>query len=248
MLNAMRASFYKMFHDRIFWLSLAGTAAWAIVVIMAQVLTAGVRGITDVSELANRWYGFIGLHSIEVPLIVSAVLLFSGEFMNKSWKLLIAKGISRTSFFFSKVICIVVLTVIISFVSILTTAIGNVVLLHAAFDAAYVGHVFLYFLGETIAHMTIAVLIITIISLTKRGEVASMICFFLMVFGFAILSNLEEALSVGEIITDIWAFDQTAFVEFAGPTRWGWLGLMLLVHLVVCGTVSVLYLNKNDVE
>ena len=248
MLNAIRASFYKMFHDRAFGVYVAGTVAWTMVVIAAQVLTCDMRGIEDVSELANRWYGFIGLHSIEVPLIGSSVLLFSGEFRNKSWKLLIAKGISRTSFYLSKLISILTLTVLISFVSILVIAVGNVVILHAAFDLTYVGNVFWFFLGETIAHMTIAVLIIMIICVVKRGEVAMMLCFFLMVFGYALLHALENALGAGEIITDIWAFSQTAFADFGGPIRWGWLLLMFLGHLVVCSLITILFLNHKDIE
>ena len=248
MLNVMRASFYKMFRDKAFWISIAGTACWAMIVIMAQVLTSKARGISDVSQLANRWYGFIGLHSIEIPLIISAVLLFSGEFRDKSWKLLIAKGISKTSYFFSKLISMLCLTVIISFVSILTLAIGNVALLHATMDASYVGNVLKFFLGETIAHCSIAVLTIMIICIVKRGEIASMICLFLMIFGYVIFHGLEAALSLGEVITDFWAFSQTAFVDFGGPVTWGRMVLTFLGYLATCSLIAVLFLKNRDVE
>jgi len=248
MLNAIRASLYKMFHDKAFWICIAVTAAWAMIVIAAQVLTSSMRGIQDVSELANHWYGFIGLHSIEVPLIASSALLFAGEFRNKSWKLLIAKGISKTSFYIAKLVSILTLTVIISFVSILVLAIGNTTLLHATFDLAYIGNVFLYFLEETIAHMTIAVLIIMIICIVKRGEVASMISFFLMIFGYVLLRSLENALGLGEFLTDIWAFSQTAFSEFGGPADWGWVLSVFFGHLIVCSVITILFLNCRDVE
>lgn len=248
MLNVMRASFYKMFRDKAFWISIAGTACWAMIVIIAQVLTSRSRGISDVSQLANRWFGFIGLHSIEIPLIMSAVLLFSGEFRDRSWKLLIAKGISKTSYFFSKLICMLCLTVIISFVSIMTLAISNVVLLHATMDATYVGNTLRFFLGETIAHFSIAVLIITIICIVKRGEIASMICLFLMIFGYVIFHGLETTLSLGEVITDYWAFSQTAFVDFAGPVLWGRIVLTFLGYLTACSLITVLFFKNRDIE
>ena len=248
MLNVMRASFYKMFRDKVFWISIAGTACWAMIVIMAQVLTSKARGISDVSQLANRWYGFIGLHSIEIPLIISAVLLFSGEFRDRSWKLLIAQGISKTSYFFSKLISMLCLTVIISFVSILTLAIGNVALLHATMDASYVGNVLKFFWGETIAHFSIAVLTIMIICIVKRGEIASMICLFLMIFGYVIFHGLEAALSLGEVITDFWAFSQTAYVDFEGTVLWGRIVLSFLGYLAACSLISVLFLKNRDVE
>ena len=248
MLNAMRASFYKMFRDKAFGICLAGTVAWAFVVIMAQVLTSHARGIEDVSQLANRWYGFIGLHVIEVPLIVSAVLLFSGEFQDKSWKLLIAKGISKSSYFFSKLVSMLCLTVIISFASILTLAICNVALLHATMDAAYVGNVIRFFLAETAAHFSIAVLVITLICIIKRGDIASILSLFLMVFGYVMLSGVEKAFSLGEVITDFWAFSQTAFVEFNGPVAWGRIGISLLGHLVICSLLAITVLSRKDID
>ncbi|MBP5281272.1 MAG: ABC transporter permease [Lachnospiraceae bacterium] len=248
MLNVVKASFYKMFHDKAFWISLAGTAGWALVVIAAQVLTSKTRGITDLSQLANRWYGFIGLHSIEVPLIFSAVVLFSGDFRDKSWKLLIAKGITKTSYFLSKLISMLCLTTIISFISILTIAICNVVILHAPMDAAYVGNVLLYFLGQTLAHFSIAVLVITVICIVKRGEIASAVCMVMMVLGYVILHGIESSLAFGEVITDHWAFSQTAFVEFGGAANWGRLFITFLGYLVICSAFTILYLKHKDVE
>ncbi|MBE5861519.1 MAG: hypothetical protein E7295_01560 [Lachnospiraceae bacterium] len=248
MLNALRASFYKMFRDKAFVLCLVGTVCWSVVVIMAQMLTSHARGIADVSELANRWYGFIGLHAIEVPLIISAVLLFSGEFRDKSWKLLIAKGISKTSYFFSKLISMLCLTVIISFLSIMTLAIGNVVLLHATMDAAYVRNVLLFFLGQTIAHFSIAIVTIMVICIVKRGEIVSMICLMMMVLGYVILHGLENALSMGEQITDYWAFSQTAFVDFGGVTNWGRICIAFLGYLVACSAITITFLKHKDIE
>ncbi len=248
MLNVMRASFYKMFRDKAFVLCLVGTACWSMIVIMAQVLTSSARGIADVSELANRWYGFIGLHAIEVPLIISAVLLFSGEFRDKSWKLLIAKGISKTSYFLSKLISMLCLTVILCFVSILTLAIGNVVLLHATMDSSYIGNVLLFFLGQTIAHCSIAIVTIMVICIVKRGEIASILCLMMMVLGYVILHGLENALSLGELLTDYWAFSQTAFVDFGEVTNWGRIFITFLGYLVVCSVVTITFLKQKDIE
>lgn len=248
MLNAMKASLYKMFHDRAFRLCLVGTVAWAMIVIMAQVLTAGSRGIEDVSQLANRWGGFIGLHSIEVPLIMSAITLFTGEFRDKSWKLLIAKGISRSSYYFSKLVSILLLTGIISFSSIATTAIANVLLLHATLDGAYLRSCILFSMGQCLAHMTIATLVLAVIFLIRSGEIAAIISMFAMVFGYVILHVVEMALGLGELITDIWAFSQPAFVEFAGPISWARLGLVLIGHLAVCSVIVMVRMSIRDIE
>ena len=248
MLRVTRASLYKMFHDKALWLCLAGTVAWALIVIIAQVMTASARGISDVSQLANRWYGFIGLHSIEVPLILCAVLLFTGEYHDKSWRLLIARGISTTNYYVSKLICMILLTVIISFTSIMTTAIANVVVLHAPFSMAYVGEVLRFFVAECLAHLTIAVFVLTVIFLVRRGEIAVMVSMFFMVFGYVILFGLEETIGIDSVITDAWAFSQTAFVEFAGPVGWVRLCVTFVCYLVVCSLLVIGFLKCRDIE
>ncbi|MBQ1850354.1 MAG: ABC transporter permease [Lachnospiraceae bacterium] len=248
MLNVTKASVYKMFHDKAFWICMAGTVAWAIVVIMAQVMTSGARGLTDVSQLANRWYGFVGLHCVEVPLIISAVILFTGEYRDKSWKLFIAKGISRASYYFAKLICMLLLTVIITFLSLMTVAISNIVVLHAAFDVAYVWNVLQYILGQTLAHCSIAMMILMVISITKRGEIASILSLGMMIFGYVMLHGVESAMGLGEAVTDAWAFSMTAFVEFAGPTQWGRLLVAILGYLVVCSLVVITWISRRDIE
>lgn len=237
-----------MFHDRALWICLAGTVAWAMVVIIAQVMTASTRGISDVSQLANRWYGFIGLHSIEVPLILCAVLLFTGEYHDKSWRLLIARGISTTDFYVSKLICMLLLTVIVSFTSIMTTAIANIVILHAPFSMVYVGEVLRFFVAECLAHLTIAVFVLMVIFLVRRGEIAVMISMFFMVFGFVILKGLEEAFGIDAFFKDVWVYSQTAYVEFAGPVQWLRLCVTFVCYLVVCSLLVIGLLKCRDIE
>ena len=248
MLKVTKASLYKMFHDRALWLCLVGTVAWAMIVITAQVMTASARGISDVSQLANRWYGFIGLHSIEVPLILCAVLLFSSEYRDKSWRLLIARGISTTNFYVSKLICMLLLTVIISFTSIMTTAIANVVILHAPFSMAYVGEVLRFFVAECLAHLTIAVFVLTVIFLVRRGEIAVMISLFFMMYGYVILFGLEEAFGIDAILTDAWVYSQTAYVEFGGYVDWLRLCVTFVCYLVVCSLLVTCFLKCRDIE
>jgi len=227
---------------------MAGTVAWAIVVIMAQVLTSSARGIADTSQLANRWYGFIGLHCVEVPLIISAVILFTGEYRDKSWKLFIAKGITRASYYFAKLICMLLLTVIITFTSLMTVAISNIIVLHAAFDGAYVWNVLQYILGQILAHCSIGAVVMMVICLTKRGEIASIVSLGMMIFGYVMLHGIETAMGLGEVVTDAWAFSMTAFVDFGGPTQWGRLIVALLGYLVVCSLVVIAWISRRDIE
>lgn len=140
------------------------------------------------------------------------------------------------------------LTVIISFTSIMTTAVGNVVVLHATFDGAYVTHVLRFFLAQCIAHLSIATLVFTIICNVRRGEIVMIISMFSMIFGYVILSGVERALGIGECITDFWAFSQPAFVEFDGAVQWGRMSVTLLKYLVAGSLITMAVLMRRDVE
>ena len=249
MLTLIRASFYKMFHDRAFLLCMIGTVLWTFLVEAAQVFTMDARGIADISQLANKWNTFSGLHAIEVPLIFIAIILFSAEYKDKSWKLLIAKGISKTGYFISKLLCILVLTLIISMITILTNAVGNVIFFHAPLSSTYIVYVLKFLCGQYLAHASIAVLILFVIFVTRSGEIASGLCMTMMIFSYVILSKLEAALNIpDQLLVRCCPFCQTAEMEFGGYTNWLQISLVFAGYLIFCTLAVVLVFGRRDVE
>ena len=106
----------------------------------------------------------------------------------------------------------------------------------------------MFFLGQTIAHCSIAIVTIMVICIVKRGEIASILCLMMMVLGYVILHGLENALSLGGLITDYWAFSQTAFVDFGMVTNWGRIFITFLGYLVVCSVITITFLKLKDIE
>lgn len=248
MMNAIRASFYKMFHDKSFGLSLIFTALWGLTIGGVRYLTMGTRGISDVSQTSPFWGAYLGGHPIVLPLIVCIVLFFTGEYKDHSWKLLIAKGVSKVSYYVSRVISVITLSFIISAVAVLSGMICDLTAYGGSFSAGYLFDCVKFALGQGYANSVVAILVLSVSMIIKSGEIAAFISSCMLVFGYYFLNKLQIAMNLGEILTDVWAFDLSAFAEFGEPGNWGWISLMLLLYLVVFGGITIFVLGHRDVE
>ena len=122
----------------------------------------GKLNASDAMAAEKYWRDFMGYHAVMVPLLVSSIVLFTSEFKDKSWKLFVAKGISRTGYYFSKLPCILTLAVMLSFVAITIGAAYGVAVLGLQFNAILAVLLIRYFMLQSVAHGTAAVLILTI--------------------------------------------------------------------------------------
>ena len=249
MKNMIRASFYKLFHDKATWIGLAGTAVWSLCVGLALTwISDGKQNLGDVYALEKYWRDFMGYHAIMIPLLLSAVSLFTMEFKDKSWKLFVARGISKTSFYFSKVLCILLVTVMNCCVGILTGAIFAAAVLGMPVNMTIAVLVLKYLLLQVIAHCTAAILVLAISFVLMNSEVASSLNMILFVFGTMALSKIEAALGFGDMLTGSWAFAQPLQISFLGTSDVLRLMLVLVGYLVVCSLAVILFTANRDIE
>ena len=249
MKHMIRASFYKLFHDRSTWIGLAGTAVWSLLVSSMIAWSADAKlDLSDAYALEKYWRDYMSFHAIRIPLLVIASTLFTTEFKDKSWKLLIARGISKTSFFFSKVLCILVLTIMICFVAITTGTAYGMCALSMRTDGVFAGNLIRYFLLQTVAHGTPAILILAISFLIKNGEISSSLNMILMIFGTMVLSKLESALSLGNALTGCWAFAQPMYISFTGQSEWIRILIMFVAYFIFCSLVVLLVERHRDID
>ena len=249
MKNMIRASFYKLFHDKATWISLAGTAVWSLFVSMMLTWIAdGKLDASDAMTAEKYWRDFMGYHAVMVPLLISSIILFTSEFKDKSWKLFVARGISRAGHYFSKLPCILTLAVMLSFVAIAFGAVYGVVMLGMQFNAAFAILLLRYFMLQSVAHGTAAVLILTIYFLIKVSEVSASINTVLLMFGTMALSKIETALSLGDALTGGFAFAQPLRVSFAGANEWIRILIVFAAYLVACSLAVILFGVRGDVE
>lgn len=247
--NMIRASFYKLFHDKATWICLAGTVVWSLQVGLALIWIADEKpDLSDVMALEKFWMDFINYQAAMIPLLVSSIVLFTSEYKDKSWKLLIAKGASQAGYFFAKLLCILCLEVLICTIAILTGAAFTMLYLSVPMSAAYIGLVLRYLVAQLIAHGTMAVLILTVSFLVRNSEVSSSINMILMIFGTMALSKLEGALKIGDALTGCWAFAQHFHISFCGDSAWSRLILVFVGYLAVCSLAAILFSARRDVE
>lgn len=249
MKNMIRASFYKLFHDKATWISLAGTAAWSLFVsVMLTWIADGKLDASDAMVAEKYWRDFMGYHAVTVPLLVSSIVLFTSEFKDKSWKLFVARGISKVGYYFSKLPCILTLTVMLTFVAIAVGAGYGVAALRMQFNAVFAVLLIRYFVLQLVAHGTAAVLILTIYFLIKISEVSSSVNTVLLMFGTMALSKIETALSLGDALTGSWAFAQPLRVSFAGTYEWIRILIVFVAYLAACSLAVILFGVRGDVE
>ncbi|MBR3469813.1 MAG: ABC transporter permease [Lachnospiraceae bacterium] len=249
MKNMIRASFYKLFHDKATWISLAGTAVWSLYVcVMLTWIADGKLDVSDAVGAEKYWRDFMGYHGVMVPLLISSIVLFTSEFKDKSWKLFVARGIPRAGYYFSKLPCILTLTVMLSFVAIAFGAAYGVAKLGMQCNGVFVILLIRYFLLQTVAHGTAAVLILTIFFLIKIGEVSASVNAVLLMFGTMALSKIETALSLGDALTGAFAFAQPLRVSFSGADEWVRILIVFVAYFVACSLAVLLLGVRGDVE
>ncbi|MBQ3905282.1 MAG: hypothetical protein II743_00795 [Lachnospiraceae bacterium] len=249
MKNVIRASLYKMFHDKALRICLVGTAIWALLVsVMLTWAADGEMGLSDPWLLAKYWRDFISYHSINIPLLTSVAVLLSAEYKDQSWRLWIAKGISQLSYYFTKLLCALTLVIMISFIAILTGAVFGVLALGMPMSGLFVLTMLKFFAGQCIAHMTVAVLGFTLVFLLRNGDIASCINMLLLVFGTMVLSKLEKAWELGEVLTGAWAFGQFEYATFGLGIDLMRLLVVFVSYLAVCSLIAFLIATHRDVS
>ena len=247
MTKMIRASFYKMFQDKASVYCLVGTVLWTLLIIwFINWPTDDGLKLMNPENLEKFWREVISMQSVSIPLLISMIVLFSAEYKDQSWKLVIAKGVSQAEYYFVKLLCCLTLQVKICFFAILTATLVGWGSMSMPMNGAMLGAIFRYFAGQCVAHAPVTVFAFTVIFLLRNPEVASAVNVLLLVFGGTLLSKLEKAYQLGNALTGIWAFDQFQYVVFDGEVAWAHVGIIFLAYLAVCGlTVSITSAHRD---
>ena len=105
MLNLIRSDFYKAIHGKVLKVCFLMMIGWIFLCAYAQKATIGMREYfvgTEVS--ANYWDSFFNYYPVVFPLIIFCSYYFSNDFRQGTVKHYIEKGLSRWSYFFSKLV------------------------------------------------------------------------------------------------------------------------------------------------
>ena len=247
MTKMIRASFYKMYQDKASALCLVGTALWTLLIIwFINWPTDNGLNLMDPEQLVKYWREVFSSQSVSVPFLTGIIILFSAEFKDQSWKLVIAKGVSQAEYYFVKLLCCLTLEVRICFFVTLTATLVGWGSMNMPMSGAMLWTIFLYFVGQCIAHAPMTVLAYTVVFLFRNPEVASTFNILLLFFGSLLLRKLGGAFGIGNALAGIWAFEQYQFVVFGGPTEWIYVGIIFLAYLVVCGLVVCVSSARRD--
>ncbi|MBR6477436.1 MAG: hypothetical protein IKS85_03210, partial [Lachnospiraceae bacterium] len=191
---------------------------------------------------------YLGGHPIVLPFIVCIVLFFTSEYKDHSWKLLIAKGVSKVSYYVSRLLSAFALAFIISGVAILSGITCDLTMFGGKLSAGYLWNVLTFAVGQGYANCVIATLVLSLSMIIKSGEIAAFLSSCMLVFGYYFLHKLEVAMNWGEALTSVWAFDLSAYMLFGEPMNWGWVTIVFLAYLAVFSAITLFVLSRRDVE
>lgn len=105
MLNLIRADFYKAIHGKVLKVCFLMMTGWIFLCAYAQKATIGMREyLVDTEVSVNYWDSFFNYYPVVFPLIIFCSYYFSNDFRQGTIKHFIEKGLSRWSYFFSKLV------------------------------------------------------------------------------------------------------------------------------------------------
>lgn len=248
MINCIRASIYKMFHDRKIVLCFLGTALWTLTVIVVYYVFKSSIGM-DVSQLTPILDTFLAGHPIELPLILTCSILFSSEFRDRSWTMLLSKGISKKEYYFAKFTCAVLLAASFTLISFIVVVPADILISRGgAVSSGYFWELGAFIVGQILANAVIASFMLCTIIICKRGEVPATVNAVFMVMGYPLMHKVEQALGLGETLTNYWIYSLQYHVNPGMPHQWGVLLVSFVLYLILFSLISLCFLYKRDAE
>lgn len=250
MLNMVRADSYRFFRGRTFKLCLLFTFAWVILCAFILKETIPMREAQTGAKINIDYLNsFWSYHPVMIPLLTFCCMEYITDFKQKTIKLYAAKGISRWSFYLSKILMGWLVALIFVVAALVAGMVSNVVLWGGNIAAYADIHVIGLIFAQWLVHATAATFIISIVFLMRGSTMCSVVNVLLLVYGYLILNKIELAMGQDGLITRFWLYSNIGGIEMGNLMHMlPKLLLMFAGYFVVCGTIAGALFNKLDIE
>ena len=250
MLNMMRADLYRFFHSKKFKGCLLFTFIWVISCGLLQQGTLTMReAAAGVKINIDYWESFWGYHPVLIPLIVFCCIEYATDFKQKTIKLYVAKGISKWSFFFSKIFMGWLVAFIFVGVALLSGMLCDMILWGGSFSAFLSVDFMGYLLGQWLFHGTAATFIISLVFFMRGNAVCTVVNLLLLIFGYALMHKFEMTMGHDGLITNFWVYSYINGIEMESLTQTVIrVALLFAGYFAVFGMISGIIFHKRDVE
>ena len=222
MLNLIRADFYKAIHGKVLKVCFLMMTGWIFLCAYAQKATIGMREYLVGTEVsANYW----------------------------TVKHYIEKGLSRWSYFFSKL----VIGWIVSFFFLVSAFLIGLLCNKIFFGISgltftSISNIVSYIFCEALYHMAVSTLAISLVFLIRNSSVSMAVNALLIFFGYLVLHGLESILGLGYNITIFWAISNINKTRIDMAVQWLPTAIIIFfAYMIIFGGVIGTIFKKRDI-
>lgn len=202
---------------------------------------------TEVS--ANYWDSFFNYYPVVFPLIIFCSYYFSNDFRQGTVKHYIEKGLSRWSYFFSKL----VIGWIVSFFFLVSAFLIGLLCNKIFFGISgltftSISNIVSYIFCEALYHMAVSTLAISLVFLIRNSSVSMAVNALLIFFGYLVLHGLESILGLGYNITIFWAISNINKTRIDMAVQWLPTAIIIFfAYMIIFGGVIGTIFKKRDI-
>lgn len=182
-------------------------------------------------------------------MIIFCSYYFSNDFRQGTVKHYIEKGLSRWSYFFSKL----VIGWIVSFFFLVSAFLIGLLCNKIFFGISgltftSISNIVSYIFCEALYHMAVSTLAISLVFLIRNSSVSMAVNALLIFFGYLVLHGLESILGLGYNITIFWAISNINKTRIDMAVQWLPTAIIIFfAYMIIFGGVIGTIFKKRDI-
>jgi len=237
-------------HGKVLKVCFLMMTGWIFLCAYAQKATIGMREYLVGTEVsANYWDSFFNYYPVVFPLIIFCSYYFSNDFRQGTVKHYIEKGLSRWSYFLSKL----VIGWIVSFFFLVSAFLIGLLCNKIFFGISgltftNIRNIVSYIFCEALYHMAVSTLAISLVFLIRNSSVSMAVNALLIFFGYLVLHGLESILGLGYNITIFWAISNINKTRIDMAVQWLPTAIIIFfAYMIIFGGVIGTIFKKRDI-
>lgn len=249
MIRLIRSQLYKMFHNTIFWICILITIGSVLFYSVFDSLRPEIAA--NGLQLVDYFSILFQNYSTGLPVLIFCVIFASEDFTCGAIHYYLAKGITRTQYYISKLITCALAAIIYVFVAAISGTVISHFLWHnlSSFAAISILQLAFFFFCQSILHISYAAFIVFTCFLFKNSVISSVFNMFLLIFGFLILHKIEDMIWGTYVISMYWPVAMFQRVQVLTAAEWfSIVAAIFVIYVLVITFIGILVTQKKDVK
>ena len=208
MINMIRADFYRIVKGRTLMSCLLLTVGWVFLCAYARMATISLRETLSGSEIViDYWNSFFNYYPVVFPISIFCTCFASADFRQKTIKGYVSKGISKWTYYLSKLICCwLIVLLFLSVAFLVGIGCGRILFQVPLAEITSVWKFGIYLLCQWLFHASVITLEISVAFLVRNSLSDMAVNLSIVFFGTFLLFTIEDVLGMGDVLSFFWAY------------------------------------------